>query len=320
MRNGRGVAMWSLGFSVLVLPASLIGQATSTAKAVLVTGASSGIGRKITERLASQGFFVYAGARAQKDLDELNAIKNVQGVRLDVTVPADIAAAVATVNKGGRGLYGVVNNAGVVVVAPMIEVEEKELDFIFGVNMYGPYRITKAFAPMLLESKGRVINISSLNGIVASPMIGAYSMSKHAVEAYGDALAGELGRFGVRVSLIEPGNYGTEIGRNVLARMDTALIKGSRFETQMRATLNSMRAFENNPPPDDVANAVLDALSSENPKMRYLVVPVQNQAAVAIRKLIDEIVQLNSDQKFSYDRDVLVKMLDDALARSKAKR
>ena len=199
-----------------------------------MTGASSGIGRKITERLAANGFFVYAGARAQKDLDELNAIKNVQAVRLDVTSAADIAAAVAMVSKAGRGLYGVVNNAGVVVVAPMIEVEEKDLDFIFNVNMYGPYRITKAFAPMLLESKGRVVNISSLNGIVASPMIGAYSMSKHAVEAYGDALAGELARFGVRVSLIEPGNYGTEIGRNVLARMDTAVVKGSRFETQMR--------------------------------------------------------------------------------------
>ena len=289
-------------------------------RAVLVTGASSGIGRKITERLASQGFFVYAGARAQKDLDELNAIKNVQAVRLDVTVAGDIAAAVATVTKAGRGLYGVVNNAGVVVVAPLIEVEEKELDFIFNVNLYGPYRITKAFAPLLLESKGRVVNISSLNGIVASPMLGAYSMSKHAVEAYGDALSAELARFGVRVSLIEPGNYGTEIGRNLLARMDTAVVKGSRFEPQMRSTLNSMRAFENNPPPDDVADAVLDALTNATPKMRYLVVPVANQGAIAIRKVIDELVQLNDNQKFSYDRDALVKMLDDALARSKQRR
>jgi NAD(P)-dependent dehydrogenase (short-subunit alcohol dehydrogenase family) len=293
------------------------GQLPSAQKAIVVTGASSGIGRKITERLAANGFFVYAGARAQKDLDELNAIRNVQAVRLDVTSASDIAAAVALVGKAGRGLYGVVNNAGVVVVAPMIEVEEKDLDFIFNVNMYGPYRITKAFAPMLLESKGRVVNISSLEGIVASPMIGAYSMSKHAVEAYGDALAGELGRFGVRVSLIEPGNYGTEIGRNLLARMDTAVVKGSRFETQMRSTINSMRQFENNPPPDEVADAVLDALSSDNPKMRYLVVPAANQGAIAIRKLMDEIVQLNSDHKFSYSRDTLVKMLDDALARSK---
>ena len=123
--------------------------------------------------------------------------------------------------------------------------------------------------------KGRVVNISSLNGIVASPMIGAYSMSKHAVEAYGDALAGELARFGVRVSLVEPGNYGTEIGRNLIARMDTSIVKGSRFEQQMRATINSMRTFENNPPPDAVADAVLDAMSSADPKARYLVVPVR---------------------------------------------
>ena len=305
------------GIGVLLCAGPAFAQAASAQKAIVVTGASSGIGRKVTERLAANGFFVYAGARAQKDLDELSAIKNVQGVRLDVTSAADIAAAVTLVGKAGRGLYGVVNNAGVVVVAPMIEVEEKDLDFIFQVNMYGPYRITKAFAPMLLESKGRVVNISSLNGIVASPMIGAYSMSKHAVEAYGDALAGELGRFGVRVSLIEPGNYGTEIGRNLLARMDTAVVKGSRFETQLRSTINSMRQFENNPPPDDVADAVLDAFTNENPKMRYLVVPVANQGAIAIRKLMDEIVQLNSDHKFSYSRDTLVKMLDDALARSK---
>src|SRR5689334_15378308 len=232
--------------AVLLLSVGSDLSAQTAQRAVLVTGASSGIGRKITERLASRGFFVYPGARSQKDLDELSKIANVQSVRLDVNVPADISAAVAAVRKAGRGLYGVVNNAGVVVVAPLIEAEEKELDYIFNVNIYGPYRITKAFAPLLLESKGRVVNISSLNGIVASPMIGAYSMSKHAIEAYGDGLAAELRPLGVRVSLIEPGNYGTEIGRNLLARMDTSVVKGSRFERQMRATINSMKAFENN--------------------------------------------------------------------------
>ena len=290
------------------------------AKAVLVTGATSGIGRKITERLASQGIFVYAGGRTPAELDELNKIRNVQAVRLDVTVAGDIAAAVATITKAGRGLYGVVNNAGVVVVAPLIEAEEQEMNFIFDVNLYGPYRITKAFAPLILESKGRVVNISSLNGIVASPMIGAYSMSKHAIEAYGDGLSQELSRFGVRVSLIEPGNYGTQIGKNMVARMDTSIVKGSRFETQMRSTIRSLGAFENNPPPDDVADAVLDALTSANPKMRYLVVPAAGQAAIAIRKLMEEIVQLNDGHKFSYDRDALVKMLDDAIAKSKQAR
>lgn len=302
-----------------VLPSGTSAQSSSP-RAVLVTGASSGIGRKITERLSAKGLFVYAGARSQKDMDDLNTIKNVQAIRLDVTVPADIAAAVETVKKAGKGLYGVVNNAGIAVVAPLVEVDDKDMESIVNINMLGPYRITKAFAPLLLESKGRVVNISSLNGIVASPMIGPYSMTKHAIEAYGDGLSAELARFGVKVALVEPGNYGTDIGKSVIARTDTNAYKGSRFEAQMRSALNSMRAFESYPPPDDVADAVYDAITNDNPKLRYLVVPAQNQAAIAIRKLVDEIVQLNSDQKFSYDRDALVKMLDDALARSKQKR
>jgi len=308
----------AIGTVVAALATNALAQ-SGPQRAVLVTGASSGIGRKVTERLAANGFFVYAGARAQKDIDDLNGIRNVEAVKLDVTSATDIAAAVATVTKAGKGLYGVVNNAGVVVVAPLIEVEEKDLDFIFNVNVYGPYRITKAFAPLLLESKGRVVNISSLNGIVASPMLGPYSMSKHAIEAYGDGLAAELGRLGVRVSLIEPGNYGTEIGKNLLARMDTSVVKGSRFEAQMRSAINAMRGFENNPPPDEVADAVLDALTSANPKPRYMPVPQAGQGAIALRKLMDEIVQLNSTQRFTLDRDALVKMLDDAIARAAPK-
>jgi NAD(P)-dependent dehydrogenase (short-subunit alcohol dehydrogenase family) len=314
MRPVAGAAL--LLSASLASLASLAGAQVPT-RAVLVTGASSGIGRKVTERLASNGYFVYAGARSQKDLDELNAIRNVQALRLDVTSQTDIAAAVQTVTKAGRGLYGVVNNAGVLVIAPLIEADEKELDYIFGVNLYGPYRITKAFAPLVIESRGRVINISSLNGIVAQPIIGAYSMSKHGVEAYGDALAGELSRFGVRVSLIEPGNYGTDIGRNTVAHTDTSKWAQSRFAQQLRNTLNNMRSFENNPPPDDVADAVLASLNSTNPKARYLVVPAQGQADVALRKLFSEIAELNAGHKFTRDRDALVRMLDDALARAK---
>ena len=291
----------------------VIAQSAEPQKAVLVTGASSGIGRKITERLASKGFLVYAGARAQKDLDELNTIKNVHSVRLDVTIASDIENAVATITKDGHGLWGVVNNAGVVGVAPLAEITDKELDAVLSVNLYGPIRVTRAVAPLLFESKGRVVNISSLNGIVASSMIGAYSISKHGIEAYGDGLSAELARFGVKVSLIEPGNYGTEIGKNMLARMDTAVVKGSRFEAQARASIKSMGAFENNPPPDEVADAVFDALSSPTPRLRYLVVPVASQSAIVLRKLMDEIVQMNDSQKFTLDRDALVKMLDDAL-------
>ena len=292
-----------------------IGAAAQEApKAVLVTGASSGIGRRVTERLAEKGYFVYAGARSQKDLDDLAKLRNVQPLKLDVTVQADIDAAVATVTKAGRGLYGIVNNAGVAVAGPLIELDEKDLDFIFNVNIYGAFRITKAFAPLVIAAKGRVVNISSLNGIVTSAFIGPYSMSKHATEAYGDGLAAELGPLGVRVSTIEPGNYGTEIGKNMLARLDTTRFKGSRFEQQWRRTVASMAQFETYPPPDDVADAVFDAFSSATPRARYLVVPVAGQATIALRKLMDEIVQMNDSQKFTLDRDALVRMLDAAIA------
>jgi len=125
-------------------------------KAVLVTGASTGIGRKITERLAADGYFVYAGARKDKDLADLNAIKNVQGVRLDVTKPGDIAAAVDTVTKGGRGLYGLVNNAGVAVAGPLMQTEESDVHFLMDINTFGVFRVTRAFMPLIQKEKGRV--------------------------------------------------------------------------------------------------------------------------------------------------------------------
>jgi NAD(P)-dependent dehydrogenase (short-subunit alcohol dehydrogenase family) len=126
----------------------------SGGRAVLVTGASSGIGRKVTELLASRGYFVYATARKPEDLAALDRIPNVKAIRLDVTKADEIAAAVETVRREGRGLYGLVNNAGGAVVGPLIEHDESEMIWQFDVNVYGPWRLVKAFAPMLIESKG----------------------------------------------------------------------------------------------------------------------------------------------------------------------
>lgn len=310
------VAVW---VAVTPMRTTVAQNAPTAQKAVLVTGASSGIGRKITEKLAANGYFVYGGARKAEDIAELSRIKNVQGIRLDVTVASEIAAAVETVTKAGRGLYGVVNNAGVAIIAPLIEVPESELAFLFNVNVYGPYRITKAFAPLLLESRGRVVHISSISGILSGAMLGPYSMSKHAIEAYGDALGAELAPFGVRVSLIEPGNYKSDIGNNVLARVPDidAAAKASRYETQMRNALNSMNSYETGVEPDAVADAALDAMSSANPRPRYMVVPAANQALVTIRKAMDELVQLNEGHVYSYDREALIKMLDEAIAKAR---
>jgi NAD(P)-dependent dehydrogenase (short-subunit alcohol dehydrogenase family) len=270
-------------------------------KAILVTGASTGIGRKITERLAAAGYFVYAGARKEADLRELDALANVDPVRLDVTKPDEIAAAVAAINEAGRGLYGVVNNAGVAIAGPLLQTKEEDLDLVFDVNVYGPYRITKAFSPLVIEAKGRIVNIGSISGILSAGDLAAYSMSKHAIEAFTDSLAGELGAMDVKVMVIEPGNYRSEIGNTAAKR------SGSTNRLADRSKYKE---------PDEVADAVLHALSAAAPKRRYLVVPSQVEAEWTIRKQIEELVQLNEKQLYSYDRKALIEMLDAALARS----
>lgn len=286
-------------------------------RAVLVTGASSGIGRKITESLATSGYFVYAGARKDADIRELSAIPNVQGIKLDVTVPADIAAAVETVRKAGRGLYGLVNNAGVAVISPLIEVDEEDMRYQMDINVMGPYRVTKAFAPLIIASKGRIVTTGSLSGFLSGMLSGPYSMSKFAVEAYTDALAAEMARFGVRVSVIEPGNYGSDIGKGILARRAARgqTTEGSLFKQEMDGFFG--RADNTaDPSPDDVAQAALHALGDATPRIRYMVVPAEAQARVTIQGAITRLAQLNQGQKFQYSRDSLVAMLDRAIARA----
>lgn len=286
-------------------------------KAVLVTGASTGIGRNITETLAAKGYLVYAGARKPEDLAALNKIDNVVAIRLDVTVQSEIDAAVENIRKRGKGLYGLVNNAGVAVVGPMIEVDEADMRFQMDVNLLGPYRVTKAFAPLLIESKGRITTTGSISGTLSAPFLGPYSMSKHAVEAYTDTLAAEMAKFGVKVSVIEPGNFNSEIFAAMRKRMEQRgySMDGSRYKEELEERLMSRPTDRSEyPAPDAVSAAVLHALFDPAPKLRYMVVPNQREAEITIRKAIQEMVQLNQDQAHAYDRDALVKMLDEALA------
>jgi NAD(P)-dependent dehydrogenase (short-subunit alcohol dehydrogenase family) len=267
-------------------------------KAVLVTGASTGIGRRITERLAADGYFVYAGARKDSDLAELNAIDNVQALRLDVTKPEEIAAAVEAVTAAGRGLHGLVNNAGVAITGPFSDTAEDDFDFVMQVNVYGPWRVTKAFTPLIVAGKGRITTIGSISGILSARDLGVYSMSKHAVEAFADSLALQMEPQGVRVSIVEPGNYNSEIGNSAARRSGVS-----------RLTDRSLYKS-----PDEVAEAVMLALFDPDPKRRYMVVPNAYEGEITIRKAIQELVQLNEGHAYTYGRDALVQMLDEALA------
>ena len=144
-------------------------------------------------------------------------------------------------------------------------------------------------------------------------------MSKHAVEAYSDVLAAEMVRFGVKVSVIEPGNYNSQIFPNLLRRLEEQgyTTEGSLYKEQIDGLLGRVEAGLNEPEPDDVAEAFFHAMSDDNPKGHYLVVPVQREAEVTIRAAFARLVQINEGHEFSYDRDALVRMLDEALERAR---
>ncbi len=306
------VAISSLTFT----PAAA--QEADDRPAVLVTGTSSGIGQRLTEVLSQNGFFVYAGARKPADLERLDAMENVKSVRLDVTIQSEIDAAVEVVRSEGRGLYGLINNAGVAVIGPLIEQPEEDLDFIIDVNVMGPYRVTKAFADLLIESGGRVLTVTSIAGILSGPFSGPYSMTKHAVEAYTDALAAEMGQFGVAVAAVEPGNYKSQITASMVRRMNEAgySAEGSRYPSMLDLVTGPVDRSQYKEP-DEVAQAALDFLTSDSPKRRYMVVPNQVEAEITIRQALREAVQLNEGQPYTYSRDELVVMLDELLEQTR---
>ena len=303
---------------ILSLPGSFAfaaDQEKSAQKAVLVTGASTGIGRKIAENLAASGHFVYAGARKQKDLDALNAIENIQAIRLDVTIQAEIDAAVQTVRDGGRGLHGLINNAGIFIGGPLIEVDVDELHWLMDVNVYGVYRVTQAFAPLIIESKGRIATIGSISGILSGQFSGQYSMSKHAIEAYTDTGAKGWAKVGVQVSVIEPGNYDSGIAATAVQRAQENAQSNpdTLYAAEIEEFMSQSADRSHYKDPGEVADAAMHAMFDDNPVRRYMVVPREEEASWTINKAIEELVQLNEYQAYSYTREELIEKLDAAL-------
>jgi NAD(P)-dependent dehydrogenase (short-subunit alcohol dehydrogenase family) len=317
----RFIGIILVALTALSIQATAQAATTPDQKTVLVTGASSGLGRVMAETMAARGYFVYAGARKDQDIEELNRIENIQAIRLDVNKPEQINAAVKTITQAGRGLYGLVNNAGVVVLKPLIEIDEKDFHFQMNVNIYGPYRVTRAFAPLIIESKGRISIIGSIAGTLSSATWGPYSMTKHAMEAYADALKDEMSKFGVQVSLVEPGTYKSKIADSALKRMEQRdqTRENSQFQAEMTESVNWLAAFQDESgDPAEVAAVVMHALFDDAPKSRYLIVPNQEQAHWTINRAMERLVEQNADQKFSYDREALIEMLDASLAKQKA--
>ena len=304
--------------TLCLLAAPLVADEGKTRKAVLVTGASSGIGLKITETLSANGFYVYAGARKAEDLARLDAMENVSSVRLDVTVQEDIDAAAEFVKTQGRGLWGVVNNAGIALYSPLSTGPESELKLTFDVNVFGPFRVNQAFLPMLIESGGRTTVISSISGFIPGRS-GSYSMSKFAVEGYTDTLASELASTPVHVSAVEPGGFKSNIVENLkdraLAQAEAGKLELSdEVRTRLEEGAASRQTMKE---PVEVAQAVLELMTTDTPKRRYMVTPNEEQAQVTIRSALQRLLELNQDQPYAYDRDGLVALLDELMSQDK---
>jgi NAD(P)-dependent dehydrogenase (short-subunit alcohol dehydrogenase family) len=242
--------------------------------AVLVTGASTGIGEATARRLKGAGWDVFAAARKDADLERLGA-EGLTPVKLDVTDAESITAAQAAV--GDRALHGLVNNAGVAVSGPMEYLPLDELRHQLEVNLVGQVAVIQAFMPNIREAKGRIVNVSSIGGKIALPLVGPYAASKFGLEAVSDSLRRELRPWGIHVSLIEPGAVVTPIwdrGRETADRLEDQMGEDARSRYGKLAgkiRSETEKIPERGVPPDEVAKAIERALTAARPKLRYVV-------------------------------------------------
>jgi len=263
-------------------------------RAVVVTGASTGIGRATALQLDAQGYRVFAGVRKPKDGQALaeRASDALTPLLLDVTDEASIATAVERVRSetGGR-LFGLVNNAGLSLNGPLELVPVSRIRTLMEVNVVGLLAVTRGFIPLLRESRGRLVNISSGHGLLAVPDKSVYAASKFAVQAIGDSLRVELRPFGVSVSNLVVGKVDTAVLGKILAEREELLRAASPQIAALYAPLFRFfdREVRNLPgiQPEEVGRLVARVLSTRKPRARYLIGPgarkMKNLARVPLR-------------------------------------
>ncbi|MDA0185473.1 SDR family oxidoreductase [Solirubrobacter phytolaccae] len=253
-------------------------------KSVLVTGASSGIGRATALALAQRGFTVYAGTRSELDY------AGVTPVTLDVT-NADHVEALRELE-----LDALVNNAGIAVIGPLETLPLDQLRHQLEVNTIAQLAVIQACLPSLRRTRGRIVNVSSISGRVALPLYGPYAASKFALEALSDTLRREL-RDDVHVSLIEPGAVATPIWHRTLEASEMPTGRYAQLAERLRGM--ALESAESGMPASVVAYAVVEALTAERPRTRYVLGrSARIQAALArgaptrvLDKLIARIVE-----------------------------
>ena len=250
-------------------------------RAVIITGASTGIGEACALRLDKAGWRVFAGVRKEADGARLKqqTSDRLTPIVLDVTDQARIDAAAATVAAavGAAGVQGVVNNAGVSVNGPLEYLTSDDLRRQLEVNVIGQIAMTRTFLELVRKGNGRIVFIGSIAGKMATPFLGPYCASKHAMEALSDSLRQELRPWRISVSLVEPGSIATKIWEKGMADADEyeknmpeeAVMRYGKAFTALRQA--AAKFGDAGIPADRVARSVEHALTSGRPRTRYIV-------------------------------------------------
>jgi short-subunit dehydrogenase len=247
-------------------------------KSILITGASTGIGRECALTIGKEGFKVYAGVRKSEDFDALRKMgaDNIHPVVLDVCKEDDIVKVLTTIeNDTENSLFGLINNAGIGISGIVEATPVEELVKLFDVNLIGLHRVTRAMLPLIRKNRGRIINIGSSSSYFSGAGMGPYAASKFAVRAYNDALRMELITLGVHVSLVAPGPIESAIWDK--AKHYKEYVR-DRFDPELKKTYSMfVKAGDKildrvKPKPASlVSKAVLHALTAKKPKYVYMV-------------------------------------------------
>lgn len=255
-------------------------------KAVFVSGASSGLGRAVAEHLSSRGYTVYAGARSF-DREDVSPPAGCVGVKLDVTDTASVSAAFRYMLEKEKEIYALVNCAAFFTMGSCEEVPPEELARIMNTNFIGMVRNVQAVLPVMRkQGYGRIINFSSINGVLAVPFQGAYTASKHAIEGWSEALAQEISRFGIDVSVVEPGDCkgGSQKYRH---RCSASADIASPYYEYYKAGTDKIHSDEENGMDQlRVASAVCGLLDSKKPPYRKVVATLTQRSSIWLHKFL----------------------------------
>lgn len=253
-------------------------------KSVVITGVSTGIGWSSAKFLLQKGYRVFGSVRKQEDAERLNREFGGNFIPLifDVTDEAAVQAAAQTVREQlqGETLFGLVNNAGIAIAAPLIHMPTDEFRHQIEVNLVSVLIVTKAFAPLLGADRslrgepGRIINMSSVGGKRGSPFLGPYVTSKHGLEGFSETLRRELILYGIDVIIIGPGPIATPIwDKAEQANASTQYQDTDYYEAGLKVERYMVKQGKKGLPPETVAEIVWTALTSPNPRVRYAIEP-----------------------------------------------